>query len=52
MRQGVEQRRFELLVAARRFGLARPLERQLELLIKPFDFAPSGLRLGGAALGR
>ena len=40
VRQRVEQRRLQLLVAARRLGLARALERRAELLIELLDLAP------------
>ena len=50
VRQRVEQRRFELLVPARRLRLARALECALQFLIQPLDLVPPGVSLGGAPL--
>ena len=43
---------FSCFVAARRLGLARALERRLQLLIQPLDLPPPGLRLGGRRSAR
>ena len=51
VRQRVEQRRLELLVAPRRLGFAGAIEGDLQLLIEPLDFLTAGLRFGGAPLG-
>ena len=51
VRQRIEQRRLELLVAAGRLGLARPIERRLQLLIQPLDLPAPLLRLQMAPLG-
>ena len=51
VRQRVEQRGLELLVAARRFRLARAIERRLQLLVEALDLVPPLLRFRGATLG-
>ena len=50
VRQRVEQRRLQLLVAPRGFGFARAIEGRLQFLIQPFDLALPRLRFGGAPL--
>ena len=52
VRQRIEQRGLQRFVPPRGFGLARPIERNLQLLIQPFDLPPSGLGFRRASFCR